>query len=212
MSLLDVARPSQLPLGPDALLLCGFALPDANALLAALAGVTAAAPFRDVVTPGGQRMSASLTACGTWGWHGDGGGYRYVRHHPQTAKPWPAMPAVFADLAARAADVAGFAHFAPDSCLINRYLPGGKMGLHQDRDERDLTQPIVSVSLGLPTTFVFGGPSRTSPVRKVVVEHGDVAVWGGQSRLYFHGVLPVPAGSHPALGSMRINLTFRKSH
>lgn len=211
MSLLEVPRPPELILGPDARLLCGFALPVADALLAALAEVTATAPFRYVLTPGGQRMSAALTSCGTWGWHGDGSGYRYVRHHPQTGQPWPVMPTVFAELAARAAAAAGFGPFVPDACLINRYLPGGKMGLHQDRDERDLTQPIVSVSLGLPTAFVFGGPSRTSPVRKFVVEHGDVAVWGGQSRLYFHGVLPVPAGDHPAVGSMRINLTFRKS-
>lgn len=212
MSLFEVERPARLTLGPDAVLLCGFALPDAPALLAALAQITERAPFREVLTPGGQRMSAALTACGTWGWHGDGGGYRYVRLHPQTGEPWPAMPEVFAQLAERAAAVAGFADFAPDACLINRYLPGGRMGLHQDRDERDLRQPIVSVSLGLATTFVFGGPTRTSAARKVVVEHGDVAVWGGRSRLYFHGVLPVPAGVHPDCGSMRINLTFRKSH
>jgi len=204
-------RPAVQSLGPDAQLLCGFALPDQTVLLADLHTVTQQAPFRAVTTPGGQPMSAALTACGLWGWHADRKGYRYVDRDPQTGALWPPMPASFLSLAQSAAFTAGFGPFEPDACLMNRYLPGGKMGLHQDLDERDLSQPIVSVSLGLPAVFVFGGLERTGPKRKVELVHGDVVVWGRASRLCYHGVLPVADGQHPLLGSMRINLTFRKA-
>jgi alkylated DNA repair protein (DNA oxidative demethylase) len=204
-------RPAVQPLGPEAKLLCGFALPDQAALWTDLAAVIEQAPFRAVTTPGGQPMSAALTACGSWGWHADRKGYRYVDRNPQTGELWPAMPDSFLKLAQTAAFTAGFGAFEPDACLMNRYLPGGKMGLHQDLDERDLSQPIVSVSLGLPAVFVFGGLQRTGPKRKVELLHGDVVVWGGGSRLCYHGVLPVAEGRHPLVGSMRINLTFRKA-
>lgn len=198
-------------LAPGAVLLRTFALGDASALLAAVADVTAHAPFRQMQTPGGQTMSVAMSSCGERGWISDRCGYRYSPTDPQTGQPWPPMPALLADLARRAAAEAGFADFAPDACLINRYLPGCRMGLHQDRDEADLSQPIVSVSLGLPATFLFGGPTRGGRPLRLPLVHGDVVVWGGPARLYFHGVAPLVDGSHPATGNCRINLTFRRA-
>ena len=198
-------------LAEGAVLLGGFALADATALLGAVRDVTAVAPFRHMVTPGGWRMSVAITNCGEAGWVTDRYGYRYDRLDPDSAKPWPAMPPAFADLAKRAADAAGFRGFAPDACLINRYAPGARMSLHQDRNEQDFAQPIVSVSLGLPATFLFGGAKRTDKPKRMLLQHGDVVVWGGPSRLVFHGVTPLKAGDHPALGAARINLTFRKA-
>jgi alkylated DNA repair protein (DNA oxidative demethylase) len=193
------------------MLLRAFALPDADTLLGAIDATLAAAPFRHLVTPGGFVMSVAMTNCGRVGWVSDRTGYRYDPSDPATGKPWPTMPTSFADLAARAAEAAGYAGFAPDCCLINRYEPGARLSLHQDRDERDDAQPIVSVSLGLPATFLFGGPKRADPTRRIGLEHGDVAVWGGPSRLFFHGVAPLADGLHPALGRCRINLTFRRA-
>ena len=198
-------------LAPGAVLLRGFALDDAPALLAAVADVTAHAPFRQMQTPGGQTMSVAMSSCGERGWISDRRGYRYSPADPQTGQPWPPMPALLADLARRAAADAGFGGFAADACLINRYLPGCRMGLHQDRDEADLSQPIVSVSLGLPATFLFGGPTRGGRPLRLPLVHGDVVVWGGPARLYFHGVAPLVDGSHPATGNCRINLTFRRA-
>ena len=198
-------------LAPGAVLLRAFALGDAPALLAAVADVTACAPFRQMQTPGGQTMSVAMSSCGERGWVSDRRGYRYSPTDPATGAPWPAMPARLADLARRAAAEAGFPGFAPDACLINRYLPGCRMGLHQDRDEADLSQPIVSVSLGLPATFLFGGPTRGGRPLRLPLVHGDVVVWGGPARLYFHGVAPLVDGSHPATGNCRINLTFRRA-
>lgn len=207
----DPAAPAREPLGPGALLLRGRALVVQDALLAAVDAVAAAAPFRNMVTPGGFRMSVAMTNCGSAGWVTDRGGYRYSPRDPQSGEPWPAMPRVFLDLAAGAAAEAGYPGFRPDACLINRYEPGSKLSLHQDRDEHDYDHPIVSVSLGLPAAFQFGGQRRADPVRRIRLAHGDVVVWGGASRLFHHGVLTLKEGEHPATGRSRINLTLRKA-
>ena len=198
-------------LGPGTAVLAGFALAGEDALLAALKRVTEQSPFRNMVTPSGYRMSVAMSNCGELGWVTDRTGYRYDHIDPETNAPWPEMPAVFKELAASAANEAGFAGFNPDACLINRYEPGSKLSLHQDKDERDYTQPIVSVSLGLPATFLFGGLKRTDKTKRVRVVHGDVVVWGGPARLRYHGVLALKPGQHPLLGGYRINLTFRKA-
>ncbi len=194
-----------------AILLRGRALPAETAILAALDAVADAAPFRHMVTPGGFVMSVAMTNCGEVGWVTDRTGYRYERNDPETGKPWPAIPARFQALASEAAAEAGYGHFAPDACLINRYEPGSRLSLHQDKDERDFAHPVVSVSLGLPAVFQFGGPKRADPVTKFALRHGDIAVWGGPSRLFYHGVARLPDGEHPALGRLRINLTFRRA-
>lgn len=198
-------------LAEGAAVLRGIALSREAALLAAIAEVTAAAPLRHLLTPGGQRMSAAMSNCGAAGWVSDRRGYRYQAEDPDTGRPWPRLPAVFADLAAEVAAKAGYAGFTPDVCLINRYRPGDRMGLHQDRDERDFTAPIVSISLGLTATFLFGGMTRSSPTRRVDLRHGDAVVWGGPSRLAFHGIQPVAEGVHPLTGRQRFNLTFRRA-
>lgn len=195
----------------DVVLLRGFVAPAENEVLPALASVIQMAPFRNMMTPGGFSMSVATTSCGDWGWVSDKKGYRYAATDPLTGKSWPQMPASFKQLARQAASVAGFNNFAPDACLINRYQPGVRMGLHQDKDERDFSQPIVSVSLGISAVFQMGGFARGDKAMKLSLYHGDVLVWGGESRLRFHGVLPVKAGNHPALGECRINLTFRKA-
>lgn len=199
------------PLAEGAVLLRAFAADEAPALLDAMKGVLAAAPFRHMITPGGHRMSVAMSNCGRLGWITDRRGYRYDERDPETARPWPPMPSLFAALAARAAATAGFPDFAPDCCLINRYHPGARMALHQDRDERDFAQPIVSVSLGLPAIFLFGGLTRTERPLRIRLEHGDVVVWGGAMRLAFHGVAALANGEHPLTGSARINITFRKA-
>jgi len=195
----------------DVHLLRGFALPDQHHLLADLSAVIQAAPLRQMITPSGLPMSVTTSNCGTLGWVSDKNGYRYAACDPQTGTPWPEMPASFRQLAEQAANAAGFSGFNPDACLINCYLPGAKMGLHQDKDEQDFTQPIVSVSLGIPAMFKMGGFSRSDKPLKLPLYHGDVLVWGGESRLRFHGVMPIKAANHPALGECRINLTFRKA-
>lgn len=201
----------ELRLGDGAVLLGGFARPIDAALLDALADIARDAPFRHMVTPGGWPMSAAMTNCGGAGWVTDRSGYRYDPIDPETGRRWPLMPVVFSDLASRAAAVAGFAGFAPDACLINRYQPGSRLSLHQDRNERDFSSPIVSVSLGLPATFLWGGPSRAARPRRVPLVHGDVIVWGGASRLTFHGVHPLAEGRHPLTGDVRYNLTLRRA-
>jgi alkylated DNA repair protein (DNA oxidative demethylase) len=192
-----------------AVVLRAFARREADALLAGIAAVTDSAPFRHLETAGGKRMSVAMTNCGALGWISDRRGYRYSPLDPLSGKPWPAMPPFFRDLAVNAAAAAGFAGFTPDACLVNRYEPGARMALHQDRDERDLQAPIVSVSLGLPAVFLFGGPRRDDAARRIPLAHGDVAVWGGPARLRFHGVLALKPGTHP-LG-LRYNLTFRQA-
>jgi alkylated DNA repair protein (DNA oxidative demethylase) len=208
----DVAGPgpAQEVMAERAMLLRGFARAIDFDLIAALREIVAQAPFRHMVTPGGHTMSVAMTNCGSQGWVTDRSGYRYDGIDPETGKPWPAMPESFRDLARRAAAQAGFDGFAPEACLVNRYVPGAKMSLHQDKDELDLAAPIVSVSLGIPATFLFGGLSRSDKPRRYRLEHGDIAVWGGPSRLMFHGVAPLADGEHPLLGRQRINLTFRK--
>ena len=203
-------RPPHEAMAEGAVLLHGF-LADAEAsLIAVLRDVAVDAPFRRMMTPGGHQMSVAMTNCGSAGWVTDHSGYRYSPTDPETGKPWPTMPPLFADIAARAARAAGFAGFSPEVCLINRYVPGARMSLHQDKDELDFAAPIVSVSLGLPATFLFGGLKRSDKPQRFRLEHGDIAVWGGPSRLFFHGVAPLADGEHPLLGRQRINLTFRK--
>lgn len=197
------------PIGEQSCVLRGFALPWLERLLPALEAVLAAAPFRQMVTPGGFTMSVALSSCGTWGWNTDRSGYRYSREDPQTGLPWPPMPEVFFQLAQAAAFAAGFTDFVPDSCLINHYVPGAKMSLHQDKDEKSYAAPIVSVSLGLPAMFLFGGFARSDKSQRVPLLHGDIVVWGGVDRLRYHGVLPIKDGQHPRLGEQRINFTFR---
>jgi alkylated DNA repair protein (DNA oxidative demethylase) len=199
------------PLGPGATLLRKFALPIETALLSAVDRVVAEAPLRYMVTPGGFRMSVAMTNCGPLGWVSDRTGYRYDAVDPESGRNWPRMPEVFLRLATNAAAAAGFKEFVPDACLINRYEPGGKLSLHRDKDERDFDQPIVSVSLGIPAVFLFGGFKRGEESIRVQVTHGDVVVWGGPARLRYHGVMTLKEDHHPLVGGRRINLTFRKA-
>lgn len=193
-----------------AVLLRGFAAPEASVLIDEVNRIVDAAPFRHLVTPGGYTMSVAMTNCGRVGWVSDRKGYRYDPVDPDSGSAWPGIPPAFLGLAARAAGEAGFPNYDPDACLINRYAPGAKLSLHQDRDENDAWSPIVSVSLGLPAVFLWGGKSRNSPVRRLLLEGGDVVVWGGPARFVYHGVAPLKDGQHPLTGSARINLTFRK--
>ncbi|WP_108472827.1 DNA oxidative demethylase AlkB [Rhodanobacter thiooxydans] len=197
------------PLCEGAMVLRGFALAGEAALLQALGAVVAQAPFRHLVTPGGFRMSVAMTNAGPLGWVSDRRGYRYDPIDPDSGRPWPPMPPAFLQLADAAAAHAGFAGFMPDACLLNRYEAGTRLSLHQDRDERDMDQPIVSVSLGIPAVFLFGGLQRSDRAQRVPLAHGDVVVWGGPARLRYHGVLPLKPNHHDALGDVRINLTFR---
>jgi alkylated DNA repair protein (DNA oxidative demethylase) len=198
------------PLEQGAILLRGFAASEAPVLLEEVARIAQAAPFRHLVVPGGRTMSVAMTNCGRVGWLSDRTGYRYDPADPFTGMPWPAMPKSFLDLAVRAAATGGFAGYDPDACLINRYVEGARLGLHQDPDEKDAWAPIVSVSLGLPATFSWGGRRRSDPVRRLRVESGDVAVWRGPARFIYHGVAPLKEGQHPLTGNARFNLTFRK--
>jgi alkylated DNA repair protein (DNA oxidative demethylase) len=193
------------------ILLRGLALADEKAILEAIDRVAEASPFRNMIVPSGHTMSVAMTNCGSVGWVTDRSGYRYDAIDPETRKPWPAMPEAWVRLAREGASRAGFPGFEPDACLVNRYEPGARMSLHQDKDERDFTQPIVSVSLGLPATFLFGGATRKDKPLRVPLFHGDVVVWGGDARLTYHGVAPLADGDHPKLGKRRINLTFRRA-
>jgi alkylated DNA repair protein (DNA oxidative demethylase) len=204
-------RAPSLRIGDDAVWLSSFATDSAAAVLAALEPVVAAAPWRHMVTPSGARMSVAMTNCGQVGWLSDRRGYRYDPIDPQSNRPWPAMPASMRALAIRAAAAAGFGEFVPDACLVNRYEPGNRLTAHQDRNERDLNAPVVSVSLGLPALFLFGGLSRRDPCVRIPLESGDIVVWGGRQRLAFHGVSKLAEGEHPLTGRCRINLTFRKA-
>ncbi len=186
-----------------------FACAQVQSLLSEVRQITATAPLRHMKTPGGHSMSVAMTCCGSWGWVTDARGYRYQSEDPCSGDPWPAMPSVFMDLARSAALAAGYPNFTPNACLINRYEPGAKMGLHQDKNERDFSQPVVSVSLGLPQVFQFGGLTRSERPSNIPLGHGDVVVWGGPSRLRYHGVLTLKAGTHPLTGPCRYNLTFR---
>ncbi|MFJ3484956.1 DNA oxidative demethylase AlkB [Pseudomonas sp. NPDC090202] len=198
-------------IGPQSVVLRGFALPRVEQLLPALESILRQAPFRHMTTPGGYSMSVALSSCGSLGWTSDAHGYRYSPVDPHGGQPWPAIPEVFLQLAETAAEAAGFPGFVPDACLINRYIPGAKLALHQDKDERDLRWPVVSVSLGIAAMFLFGGHKRNDPTQRVPLFHGDVVVWGGADRLRYHGVMPIRQAGHPQLGEQRINFTFRKA-
>lgn len=205
----DALAGTETRLGAQATVLRGFALSYVGTLWPALQAVIANAPFRHMVTPGGQTMSVPLTNCGALGWTSDTRGYRYTSTDPDSGQPWPALPSAFTELAHEAAAQAGFADFTPDACLINRYRPGTRLSLHQDKNERDFSAPIVSVSLGIPAMFLWGGLRRSDRPERVPLFHGDVAVWGGVDRLRFHGIAPIREDTHPLLGAERINFTFR---
>ena len=206
-----LAAPSRESLVPGAVVLRGLAAADAAGLLGDLQSVLEQAPLRHLVTPGGFRMSVAMTNCGALGWLSDETGYRYDAVDPDSGRRWPALPRSFVKLATRAAAQAGFDGFEPDACLANRYEPGARLTLHQDRNERDFGQPIVSVSLGLPAVFLFGGTRRSDKTLRVPLAHGDVVVWGGPARLRYHGVLALKDGHHALTGRRRINLTFRRA-
>jgi alkylated DNA repair protein (DNA oxidative demethylase) len=207
----DVRAVASYDLAAGAVLLRGFAGALENPLARAVEAVTAAAPFRHMETPGGFRMSVAMTNCGALGWVSSASGYRYAERDPDSGAPWPAIPAVMLDLARSAAAAAGYSLFTPDACLINRYVPGARLTLHQDKDERDFEEPIVSVSLGAPAVFLFGGLKRKDRPLRLTLEHGDVVVWGGPSRLRYHGVAPLKETQHPFAGAARINLTLRRA-
>lgn len=212
--LFDINDPGsvwQEPLGSGTTWIHGFLVAHADQVMAAIARVVEQAPYRHLTTPGGKRMSVAMSNCGAEGWVSDRAGYRYQTTDPQTNKPWPAMPPRLRALAQQAADDSGYTGFEPTVCLINHYAPGARMGLHQDRDESNLTAPIVSFSLGLPATFIWGGGQRIGKTRRIMLRHGDAVVWGGEDRLRFHGVAPLKDGAHPLTGHARINLTFRQT-
>lgn len=211
LDLFNDEAPWQEPLAEGAVILRRRAREQGEALLNAVLAVAAQNPFCHRITPGGHRMSVAMTNCGDFGWSSNARGYRYSEEDESSGQKWPAMPPVFRQLALEAAREAGFTQFNPDACLINRYEPGAKLSLHQDKDEKDLRQPIVSVSLGLPAVFQFGGFERGDATQRVLLEHGDIVVWGGPSRLRYHGILPLKAGVHPLVGAYRYNLTFRRA-
>lgn len=194
-----------------AVLLRGRALEVDAALLSTIEAIAVQSPFRRMVTPGGFQMSVAMTNCGRVGWVTDRTGYRYDSCDPESGAAWPAMPDLFRCLAREAASEAGFKDFMPEACLVNCYEPGARLSLHQDKDEQNYAHPVVSVSLGLPATFQFGGLKRSDRPMKVPLQHGDVVVWGGPARLVYHGVLALKNGEHPLTGRRRLNLTFRKA-
>lgn len=205
------AEPWQEPLAPGAVILRRFAFSAAQRLLQDILAIASQSPFRHMVTPGGYTMSVAMTNCGPLGWTTDQHGYLYSPVDPLTGERWPPLPEAFASLCQQAATAAGYPDFMPDACLINRYAPGAKLSLHQDKDEPDLRAPIVSVSLGLPAVFQFGGLHRNDPLKRLLLEHGDVVVWGGESRLFYHGIQPLKSGFHPLTADCRYNLTFRQA-
>lgn len=211
LDLFSDEAPWQEPLADGAVILRRRAREDAPALLADIMAVAQQNPFHHRITPGGHRMSVAMTNCGDFGWSSDSRGYQYTEQDAENGRKWPPMPPLFRQLALDCAREAGFPQFNPDACLINRYEPGAKLTLHQDKDEKDLRQPIVSVSLGLPAVFQFGGFERGDATQRVLLEHGDIVVWGGPSRLRYHGILPLKPGVHPLAGAFRYNLTFRRA-
>jgi DNA oxidative demethylase len=210
-SSLDPGQKERLELAPQAVLLRGAVSPEASELFEAIEKAASISPFRHMAVRGGFRMSVAMTNCGRLGWTSDEKGYRYSGIDPETREPWPAMPPLFGEVAKCCASLAGFENFEPDACLINRYKADARMTLHQDKNEVDMSQPIVSVSLGLPATFLFGGMTRKERPRRIRIESGDVVVWGGAARLTYHGVATLAEGNHPLTGPFRYNLTFRKA-
>ncbi|MDP1766819.1 MAG: DNA oxidative demethylase AlkB [Methylotenera sp.] len=211
MDLFDDVQPSKLEIAKDAYLLKGYVQEDEKTLLADLEAIIKQAPLRHMMTKKGYAMSAAMTNCGILGWTSGRKGYRYDTKDPVTGHPWPKIPVSFQQLAIQAAAEAGFKDFRPDACLINQYNVGASMGLHQDKNELDISQPIVSVSLGMPAIFQFGGLSRADKPIRISLAHGDIVVWGGESRLNFHGIMPLKMNTHPILGAYRYNLTFRRA-
>jgi len=211
MDLLTQLSTQATPITTDAYLLAGFALANETQLLADLQQLLAVAPPRQMMTPMGRTMSAAITNCGNLGWVSDAKGYRYTSLNPSNGQPWPSLPDSFLRLADLAAAQVGFVNFVPDACIVNQFQVGARMGLHQDKDELDFNQPIVSVSLGIPATFQFGGAKRQDKPINLTLHHGDVVVWGGAARLHFHGIKPLKVHHHPSLGALRYNLTFRKA-
>lgn len=207
--LLPDTRPMRINVEKGAVLLRAFATPRGTEFLQALEHVAKQAPFRHMHTPGGGCMSAAMTSCGTLGWVSSLQGYAYTTQDPISQQAWPAMPACLLALAQSAAHAAGYDHFTPNACLLNCYQNGSHMGLHQDRDEHDTTQPIVSLSLGRSGLFLWGGPTRRDRVRTLTLEHGDVLVWGGPARLHYHGLKGLGPSAHPLTGWTRFNITFR---
>jgi DNA oxidative demethylase len=210
--LFGASAPATLRIAPQVMLLRGRALPTAP-LRAEIVAIAARAPFRHLQTRGGGTMSVAMTNCGAWGWHSDQRGYRYVDHDPQTRRPWPAMPALFRELAQAAAAEAGFPGFEPDACLVNRYEVGAQMGAHRDHDEHDMAWPIVSVSIGMPATFLWHGDKRSGQPVRVPLSDGDVVVWGGSARAGYHAVRRIDAPDPAAAFNepLRYNLTFRRA-
>ncbi|MDP3268237.1 MAG: DNA oxidative demethylase AlkB [Legionella sp.] len=207
-----IDRPQyQEQIGEGAVILRQFAQIFSIDLLRDLEAIIQFAPFRHMITPNGFKMSVAMSNCGQFGWISDKKGYRYDSLDPLTGLKWPEIPPSFLRLAVSAADLAGFSNFNPDACLINRYETGSKLSLHQDKDEHRLAEPIVSISLGIPAVFLFGGLKRTDKTHRYLLEHNDVVVFGGPARLRFHGILPIKQSYHPLTGAYRINLTFRKT-
>lgn len=196
-------------LAEGAVILRGFARDVGKELLLHIAAIAGVSPFRHLIMANGMPMAVAITNCGPLGWISTVKGYRYSSTDPMTGRPWPGMPASFHTLAVQAAHAAGFEGFNPGVCIINRYTVGTHLHMHQDRDETRDAQPVVSVSLGLPAKFRFGGQGKGQPARLVPLEHGDVAVWGGRSRMAYHGIAPLEPGTHPLTGDVRLNLTFR---
>lgn len=211
MDLFSEQRPALIPLAEGAAWLPGFALPFMDTLWPCVQQHLSKNPPQQMITPGGYPMSVKTTSMGDFGWVSSAQGYDYSAINPVNDQPWPPLAPVILQLAQAAAESAGYLHFVPDSCLINIYEPGSKMGLHQDKDEKDFSQPIVSVSLGIPAIFLFGGARRNDRSIKIPLQHGDVVVWGGASRRYYHGVAKINSATHPLLGGKRINLTLRKA-
>ena len=205
------ARETTESLGPGAVVLRGFVRGAEQELLREVTQITSVSPFRHLITPGGFEMSVAMTNCGEVGWVSDRTGYRYDPIDPLAQQPWPRMPDAFRKLALEAAARGGYEAFEPDACLINRYEPGTRLSLHRDYDEKDAAAPIVSVSLGVPAKFIWGGLRRNDPVQRIVLESGDVVVWGGESRFAYHGIAALPENHHSLTGVQRINLTFRKA-
>ncbi|THJ30850.1 DNA oxidative demethylase AlkB [Lampropedia aestuarii] len=207
----DSPEEQRVALGPQAVVLRQKASPLAAELVARIEDVLQHSPLYQMATPGGKPLSVRTTSCGTHGWSSDPTGYSYVRHHPLTDQAWPEIPAAWSALATEAAQEAGFAQFAPDTCLINQYGLDSKMALHQDRSEQDLRQPVVSISLGMSALFLWGGMQRSDKPAHVLLHHGDMVVWGGVDRLRFHGIKHLTGAPHPQLGAMRYNLTLRRA-
>jgi alkylated DNA repair protein (DNA oxidative demethylase) len=211
MDMFEDSQPCNLQVAENVYWLKAYALSSEKSLLADFESVIFQAPLRHMMTKMGSAMSAAMTNCGALGWVSDRRGYRYDANDPATNKSWPLMPASFRQLATLAAAEAGFDDFLPDACLINQYQVGASMGLHQDKNELEFNQPIVSVSLGIPAIFQFGGLARTDKTIKIPLKHGDIVVWGGDARLKFHGIATIKSNKHPIFGAYRYNLTFRKA-